>query len=236
MKLGIIGRKVGMTQIFEQEIINEETGSVNYYAIPVTVIEVENGTVIQVKTKEKDGYSAIKVGYHPTKRKLSKPVAGQFPDNIPVLKYQKEFRIEDENAFKVGDTIGMEVLEEYPYVDVRGKTKGKGFQGVVKRWGFSRGPSSHGSQFHRRPGAIGQHTWPAKIWKGKKLPGHTGNEKICIQNLEVKKYDKENKLLLIKGAVPGPNNETVFIIPSIKKISQEKGKKIRQAKAEGKTL
>lgn len=204
---GLIGKKIGMTQIFVGENV-----------VPTTVIEVGPCTILQVKTPEKDGYSAIKLGFGSVKSRVK--------DKSDKTKYKiihkpaiiKEFKVDNPTKFKAGDTLDVSYLEDIKYVDVSGYSKGRGFQGVMKRWGFSGAPDSHGqSVFHRRPGSIGQHTFPAKVWKGKKMPGRMGGEKVTVQNLEVIHIDKEKNLILVKGAVPGYNGSYVFVREAIKK-------------------
>lgn len=204
---GLIGRKVGMTQIFIGESV-----------VPVTVVEAGPCTVLQVKTPEKDGYSAIKLGFGTVKHKIKdKENKGRYK---VILKpaFIKELRVDESKNFNKGDVLDVSYLEGIKYVDVTGYSKGRGFQGVMKRWGFSGAPDSHGqSVFHRRPGSIGQHTFPAKVWKGKKMAGRMGNKKITVQNLEVIDIDKEKNLILVKGAVPGYKGSFIVVREAIKK-------------------
>lgn len=199
----ILGRKVGMTQIFD------EHGKV----IPVTVVEAGPCTVVQVKTPEKDGYSAVQVGYEEQKpTRLTKPVLGQFAKReLKPMRWLKEFQLEKSDAMTVGQTFGVEVLDDVKWVDVTGISKGKGFQGVIKRHNFSGGGNTHGSMFHRAPGSVGQSSQPSRVLKGLRLPGQMGNEKKTVIKLKLVKVDKEKNLLLIKGAVPGANHDLVMI-------------------------
>lgn len=199
----ILGRKVGMTQIFD------ETGKI----IPVTVVAAEPCTVVRVKTMEKDGYTAVQVGMEEQKpQRLTKPVLGQFTKrNLAPKRILKEIRLEDEETFEVGQTFGVEVLEQTQWVDVSGTSKGKGFQGVMKRHHFSGGRNTHGSMFHRAPGSIGASSQPSRVLKGMRFPGQMGNAKTTAIKLKLVKVDKENNLLLIKGSIPGANRELVVI-------------------------
>ncbi len=208
MKKAILGKKVGMTQLFDEE------GRV----IPVTVIEAGPCAVVQKKTVENDGYSALQVGYVDKKeKKVNKPAKGHFDKaEVSYKRFLKEFKLENADDYNVGDEIKADAFAEGDSVDVTGISKGKGFQGVIKRWGAHRGPMSHGSHYHRRPGSMGGSSNPSKVFKGKKLPGHMGAEKITVQNLNVVKVDAEKNLLLIKGAVPGPKGGLLFIRGSVK--------------------
>ncbi|HCW05011.1 MAG TPA: 50S ribosomal protein L3 [Clostridium sp.] len=208
MKKAIMGRKVGMTQIFDE----------NGKKIPVTVIEAGPCVVVQKKTIEKDGYNAIKVGYGDIREVLvNMPTKGQFKAaGIPVKRHLKEFKLEDINAYEIGQEIKVDIFEAGDKVDVTGVSKGKGFQGVIKRWGAKRGPMTHGSKFHRAVGSMGGASDPAKTFKNKKLPGHMGNVKTTILNLEVVRVLPEKNALLIKGSVPGPNKGLVVIKNTVK--------------------
>jgi large subunit ribosomal protein L3 len=181
MKKGLIGKKVGMTQIFD------EVGRV----IPVTVIEAGPCVVAQIKTKETDGYDAVQLGFGEVKeKKLNKPVKGHFAKaNVTPKKHLREFRLDSLENIKVGDELKADVFAAGDKIDVQGTSKGKGFQGVIKRHGQSRGPMGHGSMYHRRPGSMGPTSTPGRVFKGKKLPGHMGVETVTIQNLEVVKVD-----------------------------------------------
>ncbi|MCL2411099.1 MAG: 50S ribosomal protein L3 [Treponema sp.] len=205
--LGLYARKVGMTQVFD------ETGNL----FPVTVIRIEPNVVLGTKTKETDGYAAIVVGIDEEKKnRVTKPKAGQFPENIPPKKKIREIR-DFEKEVAVGDTLGIEALEGLRYVDVSGVSKGKGFQGVVKRYGFGGGRKTHGSKFHREPGSTGQNTYPARTIKNRKLPGRMGRENTTVLSLSVIKMDIEKQLVMVKGAVPGINKGLVFIRSAVKK-------------------
>ena len=209
MKKGIVGKKVGMTQIYDQE----------GHAIPVTVIEAGPCVVVQKKCVEKDGYNVLQVGFDPKKtHRVNRPQMGHFKKSGKGAFYVlKELKIECIDEYEVGDEIRAEIFEEGEYVDVTGQSKGRGFQGVVKRWGFAGGPATHGSMFHRAPGAIGQCAWPSKVWKNQKMPGHYGNEKVTVLNLKVVKIIPEKNLILIKGPVPGSRNGIVMVRDAVKK-------------------
>ena len=205
---GIIGRKVGMTQIFD------EKGNV----IPVTVIETAGNVVTQIKTVETDGYNSIQLGYGEVKTKhLNKPLEGHFKKaGVENKKHLREFRTEDVANYKVGDEIKADIFVAGEKVDVQGTTKGKGFQGVIKRHGQHRGPMGHGSMYHRRPGSMGATSTPGRVFKGKKLPGHMGRLTVTIQNLEVVKVDMDKNALLVKGSVPGAKGAILKVKSSVK--------------------
>jgi len=204
---GILGRKVGMTEVFTTD------GKL----IPVTVISVEPNVVTQIKTTEKDGYDAIQLGAFDKKEKVSnKPEMGHAKKaNTSPKRFVKEIRGLDTNSYTLGQVIEADVFQSGDTVDVTGTSKGKGFQGVIKRWNQSRGPETHGSTYHRRVGSLGTMR-PMRVLKGKKLPGHMGNEQITIQNLIVVDVDLENKYILVSGNVPGAKNSFVFIKEAIK--------------------
>ena len=205
--LGLLARKVGMTQVFD------ETGNM----IPVTVMRVDPNIVIAHKTEEKDGYQAVVVGIDDMKKnRVTKPYAGQFPENIAPKKQLRELR-DFEKEVAVGDSLGVEVFEGIRYVDVSGISKGKGFQGVVKRHGFSGGRKTHGSKFHRAAGSTGQNTYPARTFKNKKMPGRMGREKVTVLSLRVVQTDPEKQLILVRGAVPGINKGLVLVRAAVKK-------------------
>jgi len=196
-----------MTQVFD------ETGGL----VPVTVVKVEPNVVVAQKTGEKDGYEAVLLGVDEMKKnKASKPYAGQFPENIAPLKTIREFR-DFEKEVAPGDKLGAEVFEGVRYVDVIGVSKGKGFQGVVRRYGFGGGRATHGSKFHREPGSTGQSTYPHKTFKNVKMPGRMGRERVTVLNLRVVKVDTEKQLVLIRGAVPGINKGLVVVRAAVKK-------------------
>lgn len=204
---GILGRKVGMTEVF----------STDGKLIPVTVIEVEPNVVTQVKTVEKDGYDAIQLGAFDKKTKSSnKPEMGHVKKaNTQPKRFLKEIRGIDTSSYTLGQVISADVFKSGDTVDVTGTSKGKGFQGVIKRWNQSRGPETHGSTYHRRVGSMGTMR-PMRVLKGKKLPGHMGNEQVTIQNLMIVDVDTENKYILVSGNVPGAKNTFVFIREAIK--------------------
>ncbi len=201
--LGLIAKKLGMTQLY-----------VEGKAIPVTVLEATEGVITQVKTKEKDGYNAVQVGFIDTKdRRVNKPMLGQFKKlGISPKKVLKEFRIEDVSKFEVKQTVSVDIFEKGEVVDVIGRTKGRGFSGVMRRHNFSGGPDSHGSMFNRRPGSIGQCEFPGRVVKGRKMPGHYGDERVTVKNLQVVLIDPEKKVIAVKGAVPGSKGSYVNII------------------------
>lgn len=203
----ILGTKVGMTQVFD------ETGK----AVPVTVIEAGPCTVVQKKTRENDGYNAIQVGFGEVKeQELNKPLKGHLAKNqIKPRRYLKEFRIEDPNAYSVGQEIKADVFASGEWVDVVGVTKGKGFAGGIKRHGMHRGPMKHGSKYHRRPGSLGA-KGPARVFLGRKLPGRLGGEQVTVQKLLVVKVDPERNLLMVRGAIPGPKKGLITIKSSVK--------------------
>ncbi len=210
MKKGIIGKKIGMTQIFT------EAGKV----IPVSVIEAGPCVVVQKKTVENDGYNAVQLGFGDTTAKsLKKPLAGHFAkNNLALKKNLKEFRLEDTDSLNVGDIVKADIFAEGEYVDVSGTSKGKGFAGTIKRWNNHRIKMTHGSgPVHRHAGSMGAISDPSRIFKGKGMPGHLGAEKVTIQNLTVVKVDVENNLIAVKGAIPGPKNGIVTVINSVKK-------------------
>lgn len=206
MKKAIIGKKVGMTQIFDEQGL----------AIPVTVIKVDETVVTQVKTVETDGYNAIQVGTVAAKEKhLTKAQLGHFKkNNLSNYRHLQEFRVENPQDYKVGDKVELSVLENVEKVDVTGKSIGKGFQGTVKRWNFGRGPMAHGSKNHREPGSIGAGTTPSRVIKGKRMAGNMGNERVTITKLKLVKVDSANGLVLVKGSVPGCEGRLVTIVPT----------------------
>ena len=208
MKKALIGKKVGMTQIFD------ENGTV----IPVTVIEAGPCVVAQVKTIENDGYEAVQLGFGEVKEnKLNKPVKGHFAKaNVTAKKHLREFRLDSIEGIKVGDKLKADVFVAGDKIDVQGTSKGKGFQGVIKRHGQSRGPMGHGSMYHRRPGSMGSTSTPGRVFKGKRLPGHMGANTITIQNLEVVAVDLDKNVILVKGSVPGVNGAILKIRQSVK--------------------
>ncbi|CBZ05381.1 50S ribosomal protein L3 [Clostridium botulinum] len=208
MKKAILGKKLGMTQIFN------ENGKV----IPVTVIEAGPCTVIQKKTVEKDGYEAIQVAFGDIREKLrNKPVKGHFAKaGVSVKRHIKEFKLEDSNSLKIGQEIKADIFEAGERVDISGVSKGKGFQGTIRRWNAHRGPMSHGSKFHRAVGSMGASSDPSRTFKNKRMPGHMGNVNTTVLNLEVVRIIPEKNLILIKGGVPGPNKGLVQIRNTVK--------------------
>lgn len=206
MTVGIIGKKLGMTQVFDDKGL----------AIPVTVIQVAPIVVTQVKTVKKDGYNAVQVGTIAAKEKhLTKAQIGHFAKNkLENFKHLQEFRVENPEAYEVGQAIELSVLDNVEKVDVIGTSIGKGFQGTVKRWNFSRGPMGHGSKNHRAPGSIGAGTSPSRVIKGKKMAGNMGNERVTVTKLRLVKVDSDNSLVLVKGSVPGCEGRLVTIKPT----------------------
>jgi large subunit ribosomal protein L3 len=205
--LGLLARKLGMTQIFDEE------GSL----VPVTVLRVDPNVVVDQKIEKNNGYDAVVLGVGDAKaNKVTKPYAGQFTEDIKPKKRIKEFR-DFSKECTIGDILGVEIFEGCRYVDVQGVSKGKGFQGVVKRYGFGGGRKTHGSKFHREPGSTGQSTYPHKTFKNVKLPGRMGREQVTTLNIRVVKIDVEKQLLLIRGAVPGVNKSLVVVRAAVKK-------------------
>ena len=199
---GILGRKIGMTQVFTK------SGKL----VPVTVVEVEPNVVTQIKTKENDGYEAIQLGFSTKREKLATKASVGITNKAKTTpkRFFKEIRDVDINEYSLGQEIKADIFAEGEIVDVTGTTKGKGFQGVIKRHGQSRGPMGHGSHYHRRPGSMGTMR-PMRVFKGKKLPGHMGTLTVTIQNLEIVSVDVENNVILVKGNVPGAKNSLVII-------------------------
>ena len=203
----IIGKKLGMTQVFDEK----------GYVIPVTVIEAGPCVVAQVKSVETDGYCAVQLGFGEVKEKhINQPEKGHFAKSkLTPKKHLREFRLE-EPTVKVGDEIKADVFAAGDKVDIQGITKGKGFQGVIKRHGQHRGPMGHGSMYHRRPGSMGPTSTPGRVFKGKKLPGHMGVQTVTIQNLDVVRVDMDKNVLLVKGSVPGPKGAILKIKATVK--------------------
>ena len=203
----IIGKKVGMTQIFYEK----------GYVIPVTVIEAGPCLVAQVKSEETDGYNAVQLGFGEVKDKhINKPEKGHFEKSkLSAKKHLREFRA-DSIDVKVGDEVKADVFEAGDKIDVQGTSKGKGFQGVIKRHGQHRGPMGHGSMYHRRPGSMGSTSTPGRVFKGKKLPGHMGVQTVTIQNLDVVRVDMDKNVILVKGSVPGPKGAILKIKSAVK--------------------
>jgi len=203
MMKAILGKKLGMTQVFDGDEL-----------VPVTVIEAKSCVIVQKKTKEKDGYTAVQLGLEELPEdKVNKPLLGHFKKSeIAPRRYLKEIRTEDVDQLKVGEEIKVDVFNKGDLVNVTGISKGKGFQGVVKRYGFKGGPASHGAkQWRRRPGSIGASSDPSRVFKGKKMPGRMGARKVTVRNLEVMGVEKEQSLLLVKGSVPGKRGSLLVI-------------------------
>ena len=208
MNKGLIGKKLGMTQIFADD----------GRRIPVTVVEAGPCVVVQKKTVSKDGYNAIQVGFQQKDAaKATRPLVGHCKSaGQGVFQYLRELRIDDVDTYNVGDELKADVFAPGDIIDVTGTSIGKGFQGVIKRWGFKGGRSSHGSRFHRAPGSIGCSATPSRVFKNKRMPGQLGNENVTVQKLQVVRVDLADNLLLIKGAIPGATNGLVLIKNSVK--------------------
>lgn len=208
MMAAIIGRKLGMTRIFEED------GT----AVPVTVVEAGPCVVTQVKTKETDGYEAIQLGFGETSKKsLTKPVLGQYAKaKVTPRRRMTEFRIDNPGDYEVGQEIKADVFEQGQLIDVTGWSKGRGFQGVTKRHGMSTGRQTHGNRNHRKPGSIGQSATPARVWKGKKLPGQMGGVRVTVKDLSVVNVDGKTNILLVRGAVPGASNGYLLITDAVR--------------------
>jgi len=204
----ILGKKVGMTQIFTED------GNI----VPVTVVEAGPLVVVQKKTVEKDGYNAIQVGFAQVKsQRINKPTKGHFDKaNLEYKKFLREIRVENPDDFQVGQEIKADIFAAGEMVDVTGTSKGKGTQGVIKRHGFGRGRETHGSKFHRMPGGLSAGTYPGRVFKGHRMMGRMGNETVTVQNLEIIRVDAEKNLILIKGAIPGPKKGLVSIKATVK--------------------
>jgi len=234
---GLIGKKIGITQCFDEQ------GN----AFPVTVIQAGPCTVFQKKTEKKDGYSSIQLGFveERGRKKPTKPLTGHCEKaGVPPPKILREFRFIEKAEVKVGDQFFVDIFEKGEKVHVTGRSKGKGFAGVVKRWGFHGGKSSHGSMFHRAPGSIGASAYPSRVVKGKKMPGHLGNSRVTVRNLKVVQADKENNMLVVRGSIPGANGGYLLIkkanfqpaaVPEKIKPSEDKTteeKKVEEKKTE----
>ena len=208
MKKAILTTKVGMTQVFSEDGV----------LTPVTVLQAGPCVVTQVKTVENDGYSAVQVGFGDIREKLvNKPKKGHFAKaGVTAKRFLKEFRLEDAESYTLGQEIKADVFAAGDKVDATAKSKGKGFQGAIKRHGQSRGPMAHGSKYHRHAGSNGSATTPGRVFKGKHMPGHMGAVRVTVQNLEVVSVDAEKNLILVKGAVPGPNKSLVMLKESVK--------------------
>lgn len=216
MSLRLMGKKKGMTRVFS------DTGEM----IVCTVIEAAPNVVIQLKKKEKDGYNAVQMGAVKVRasklRNVKKPQKGHFAKaKVEPLKHLAESRVQDENEYEVGQEVGVEYFADTTYVDVVGTSKGKGFQGVMKRHGFAGGPAAHGSGFHRTAGSTGMCSNPGRTFPGVKMAGHMGDERVTIENLEVIKIDQERKLILVKGAIPGARDGLVYIRKAMKRKTKK---------------
>jgi len=204
MAIGLIAKKVGMTQIFDEE----------GRSWPVTVVEAGPCPVVQKKTKERDGYEALQLGFGMLKeaKRLTRPLRGHFEKvKVPFARTLREIRVDQPHDFSVGQTLTVELFQEGDRVEVTGISKGKGFQGGVKRWGYKGGPQTHGSMFHRAPGSIGASSYPSRVFKGHHMPGHMGAERVTVKGLKVIKIFPQKNLLLITGSVPGANGGILII-------------------------
>ncbi len=210
MTKGILAKKIGMTQIFDE----------NGMLIPVTVLQAGPCYVTQVKNTENDGYEAIQIGFGDVREKLvNKPTRGRLDKaGVGCLRFFKEFKFDNSSEYELGQEIKADIFEAGDKIDVTGKSKGKGFQGAIKRHGQSRGPMSHGSKYHRHAGSNGACSDPSKVFKGKKMPGQMGAVKVTVQNLEIVRIDAEDNIILVKGAVPGPKKATVVLKESVKAV------------------
>jgi large subunit ribosomal protein L3 len=198
-RIGVIGRKVGMTSVFQED------GTM----VPVSVVEIEPNTVTALRTAENDGYTAVQLGTG-TAKQLTKPRAGQLK-GLPPVKHTREFRLDDVSEYSIGQTLDVSLFADGEEVDVTGVSKGHGFAGTVKRHGFRRGPETHGSDSHRQPGSIGAGTYPGKVFKGTGMAGRMGNDRVTVKKLTIVRSDAERNLLLIKGALPGARNAMVVV-------------------------
>ncbi|MBV9298312.1 MAG: 50S ribosomal protein L3 [Verrucomicrobia bacterium] len=216
MKIGLLGRKIGMTRVYDA----------NGEATPVTVIEAGGNTVVQLKSPETDGYNAVQVGFDSQKEsRVTKPLLGHFKKaNSEPKKYVREFRLPEGTQFDTDVNLGVNQFQPGEFVDVIGKSKGKGFQGVMKKHGFAGQPAAHGSKTHRRNGAVGNRSTPGRIWRNMGMPGHMGDERVTVQNLRVVQVRPEENVILVCGAVPGSNGSYVVIRPAKKKQEPEEGK------------
>ena len=212
MKKAMLGKKIGMTQIFVSD------GRL----VPVTVVEAGPCTVVMVKTEDRDGYEAIQVGFgelseQRAKKLLNKPELGHFSKKgVAPSRYLREFRLDDISAYSVGDTIKADVFAEGDKIDVVGTSKGHGYTGVIQRWNQHTGPMAHGSKYHRGVGSMGANSTPSRVFKNKHMPGQYGGDRVTVQNLEVVKVDAERNLLMIKGAIPGANGSLVMVRDAVK--------------------
>jgi large subunit ribosomal protein L3 len=199
MSIGVIGRKVGMTQVFAED------GTM----VPVSVVAVEPNTVTELRTLERDGYTAVQVGAG-TARRTTKPRLGQLKD-LPRVRDVREFRVDDVAGYEIGQTLDVSLFEDGELVNITGTSKGKGFAGTIKRHHFHRGPETHGSDSHRAPGSIGGGTYPGKVFKGTPMAGHMGHDRVTVKNATIVRTDSERNLLLVRGPVPGPRNALIVV-------------------------
>ena len=204
---GLLGKKIGMTRIFKG---NE--------SVPVTVIQAGPCIVCQKKVAETDGYNAIQIGFEQKKEKsTTNPMKGHFKKaNVKPMRYLREIRVENPDDYQIGQELNLSLFELGQKIDVIGVTKGRGYTGVMKRWNFRGGETSHGSKFHRAPGSTGQHTYPGRTFPGKKMPGRYGNERVTVQNLEIVRIDAENNLIALRGAVPGAPGGLLMLRKAVK--------------------
>jgi large subunit ribosomal protein L3 len=216
MKIGLLGRKIGMTRVYEA----------NGKATPVTVIEAGENTIVQIKTEEKDGYDAVQVGFDTQKEsRVTKPLLGHFKKaNSAPKKFVKEFRTSAGAPVDATTKIGVDQFQPGEFVDVIGRSKGKGFQGVVKKHGFAGQPAAHGSKMHRRNGAIGNRSTPGRVWRNMGMPGHLGDDRVTVQNLRIVQVRPEENVILVCGAVPGSNGSYVVLRPAKKRQYPNGGK------------
>jgi large subunit ribosomal protein L3 len=216
MKIGLLGRKIGMTRVYDA----------NGKATPVTVIEAGGNTVVQVKKPETDGYSAVQVGFDSQKEsRVTKPLIGHFKKaNSEPKKFIREFRLPDGMQVDGDLSVGVGQFQTGDFVDVIGRSKGKGFQGVVKKHGFAGQPAAHGSKTHRRNGAIGNRSTPGRVWRNMGMPGHMGDDRVTVQNLRIVQVRPEENVILVCGAVPGSNGSYVVVRPAKKKEDANQGK------------
>lgn len=203
----IIARKVGMTRLWKDDKV-----------VPVTVLKAGPCIVVQKKTVEKDGYNAVQLGFEEVNEKrLTKPMLGVFKKaNVKPMRVLKEFRVDNVDQYTIGQEITVAIFQEGDKIDITGWSKGRGYSGAMRRWNFQGGPKAHGAKFHRELGSVGQHTEPARIFKGKRMPGRYGNERVTVLNSEVVKIDTENNLLAVKGGVPGARGSLVLIRSAVK--------------------
>ncbi|MEY4388800.1 MAG: ribosomal protein [Chloroflexota bacterium] len=205
MTLGLLGRKVGMTQIFAAD------GT----SVPVTVLAVEPNTITKLRTPDRDGYTAVQLGIEAGKRRLNKPDQGQFKGELPACSVVREFRVESVDGMALGQTLDVSLFNEGDLVDVVGISKGKGFAGTVKRHSFGRGPETHGADHHREPGSIGAGTTPGRVYRGTRMAGHMGVDRTTVQKMQIVRADGSLNILLVKGSVPGAKNALVTVSKSV---------------------